>query len=93
MVLELYAKMLDGSVSPNGAVVVLSVEFGTCDSSFLDNLDDDSIEPDVSRLAIELDLVMILEVRVLEVGNRSKRRSKGQDPLVAHGRSWDVDFQ
>ena len=85
--------MLDGSVSPDGAVILFSVEFGTCDSNFLDDLDDDSVEPDVSRLAIELDLVMIFEIRVGEVGNRSKRGSIGQDPLVAHCSSWDIDFQ
>ena len=37
MVLELGAKMLDSSVSPDGAVVVLSVKLGVVNRSFLDD--------------------------------------------------------
>ena len=53
----------------------------------MNNLDDDSIEPDVSRFAIEPDPMVIFEVSVGEVGRRAERRSIGQDPLVAHGSS------
>ena len=79
--------MLDGSVSPDGAVVVLSVKFGRVDGCFLDDFYDNPVQLNVPCFILELNQMFLVRLGVLVDISGTDGRGIGKDPLIADGHS------
>ena len=79
--------MLDGSVSPDCAVVVLPVKLGRVDGGLLDDSEDGPVMLLNPGVIMELNLVIFVRLGVMVDCSGMDGRGKGKDPLVAAGQS------
>ena len=87
MVLELDAKMLNSSISLDGAVVVLSVKLGIVDGGLLDDSEDGPVVLLNAGVIMELNFVFFVRLNVVVDVIGLDGRGQGKDPLIAKGLS------
>ena len=79
--------MLDSSVSPDGAVVVLSVKLGIIDCGLLDDSEDGPVVLLDAGVIMELNQMFLVRLGVVVDVSRTDSRGIGEDPLIADGKS------
>ena len=79
--------MLDGSVSPDCTVVVLSVKFGKVDGGLLDDSEDGPVVLLNAGVIMELNQMFLGRLGVMVDVSGTDGGGIGKDPLVADGKS------
>ena len=77
--------MLNGSVSPDCAVIVLSIKSCIVDGCFLDDFKENPVQLNEPCFILELNLMVFVRLIIVVDFSGPDGRGKGKDPLVAAG--------